>query len=316
MSRFPDRAELDARVEALARRQHGVVSRPQLLERGATSTWVDGRVRSGRLRPLHRGVYRLGPLRTQYTRPMAALLAAGPEAAIGYRTAAALWGFHPPEPSAAPVHVLVPGSDRGRRSGIHPHRVPALPDDEVTEFHGMRLTTPSRTLVDLASAATRRELRRALARAERLELLERADLLRVVERHPTRPGVGMLRLLLEEGAEAEFTRSRAEERLLELVRRARLPRPEVNVPFQGFEVDFLWRRSRLVVEVDGFAFHSSRRAFERDRARDGELTALGFRVLRVTWRQLDDEPEAVVARLARALGQDSNSTRERRRPAR
>ena len=98
--------------------------------------------------------------------------------------------------------------------------------------------------------------------------------------------------------EPAFTRSEAEARLLELLRRARLPLPEHNVIVDGHEVDMLWRGHGLVVEVDGYAYHSGRASFEHDRARDAEL---GLRVVRITWRQLNDEPEAVVARLARAL---------------
>jgi very-short-patch-repair endonuclease len=95
-----------------------------------------------------------------------------------------------------------------------------------------------------------------------------------------------------------MTRSEAERRLLALVRAARLPQPETNVRLGRYEVDMLWRRQRLVVEVDGFAYHGSRRAFERDRRRDADLTQAGYRVVRFTWRQITQEPEAVVARLA------------------
>jgi very-short-patch-repair endonuclease len=98
-----------------------------------------------------------------------------------------------------------------------------------------------------------------------------------------------------------MTRSEAERRLLELVRAARLPAPATNRRLHGHEVDFVWRPQRLVVEVDGYAFHSSRSAFERDRRRDADLIREGYRVIRLTWRQLTREPEAVVALLARAL---------------
>jgi very-short-patch-repair endonuclease len=98
-----------------------------------------------------------------------------------------------------------------------------------------------------------------------------------------------------------FTRSEAEQRLLRLVRKARLPAPDVNASLHGFEVDFLWRDAALVLEVDGYAFHSGRAAFEQDRRRDAELAARGLTVIRVTWRQLADEPEAVVVRIGQAL---------------
>jgi very-short-patch-repair endonuclease len=110
-----------------------------------------------------------------------------------------------------------------------------------------------------------------------------------------------LRPLLDANATPSLTRSQAEERFLGLIRNAGLPPPESNVVIENLEVDFLWRDARLIVEVDGFAFHSSRTAFERDRARDAVLAAAGYRVVRVTWRQIVDQPEAVIARLAAAL---------------
>ena len=85
------------------------------------------------------------------------------------------------------------------------------------------------------------------------------------------------------------------------MRSAGLPAPEVNVPVHGHQVDFLWRDQGLVVEVDGFQFHSTREAFERDRRRDAELQRAGLRVLRVTWRQVVAAPYATLANLVGAL---------------
>jgi very-short-patch-repair endonuclease len=90
-----------------------------------------------------------------------------------------------------------------------------------------------------------------------------------------------------------------------LVRRARLPSPEINIRLGSYEVDFLWPRERVIVEVDGYAFHSSRRAFEDDRRRDADLAARGFHVILITWRQIVSEPEAVLVRLAQALARSS-----------
>ena len=112
-----------------------------------------------------------------------------------------------------------------------------------------------------------------------------------------------IRALLAAGAEPAFTRSEAETRFLMLVRKAQLPAPATNVALRGYEVDFLWRAEGLVVEIDGFAFHSSSAAFECDRRRDAVLAAAGLRVLRITWRQISQEPEALLVRLAQALVQ-------------
>ena len=109
----------------------------------------------------------------------------------------------------------------------------------------------------------------------------------------------MLRQLVEAGR--AFTRSEAELKMLRLIRSADLPTPRVNARVAGYEVDFLWPDQRLVVEVDGHAYHANRRAFERDRERDAALAAAGITVVRVTWRQLAGAPEAIVARIASAV---------------
>jgi very-short-patch-repair endonuclease len=113
-----------------------------------------------------------------------------------------------------------------------------------------------------------------------------------------RRGLAPLRRVFDHLHGPTLTRSEAEERLLALVRAARLPPPELNVRVRGHEVDLLWREARLVVEVDGYAYHSGRAAFERDRLRDAELQAKGFTVMRVTWKQIVSEPEALLVRLA------------------
>jgi len=131
--------------------------------------------------------------------------------------------------------------------------------------------------------------------------VRRRRLLDEVERNRRRRGTATLRAVLELDGGPARTRSEAERILLALLRRAALPSPETNARLGPYEVDFVWRQERLVVEVDGYAFHADRRAFERDRVRDGELQARGIRVIRVTWRQLTDRPETVLARIARAL---------------
>lgn len=295
-----DRDALEALLQDLAETQHGLVTRNQLLRAGATPSWIRGRVRRRRFIPLQRGVYQVGPVRTSYAREMAALLASGPHSTLCRRTAAALQQLLPAQPEREQVEVYV-GEVLRRRPGVRAYRTGTLRPDEVTELQGLRVTTPERTLLDLAARSTLRELRQALARAERLGLFDRPRLLELAGRHSKRRGVGQLRVLVEERGEADFTRSEAEARFLELVRRSKLPRPELNVHLEGFEVDFLWRKPGLVVEVDGFEFHSSRRAFESDRRRDARLAAAGFRVVRVTWRQLEGRPEEVLARVAQAL---------------
>ncbi|HMS63200.1 MAG TPA: DUF559 domain-containing protein [Solirubrobacteraceae bacterium] len=179
------------------------------------------------------------------------------------------------------------------------HRVERLERADRTVREGFPLTSPARTLADLAGVLDRDELDAALERARSGRLVRPAEVLAAVARGPSRRGAGALRELLAE--RPTLTRSEAERRLLALIGRARLPAPATNVRAAGHEVDCLWLRERLVVEVDGYAYHAGRDAFERDRRRDADLLAAGHRVIRVTWRRIVDEPEAVIAAIAQAL---------------
>jgi very-short-patch-repair endonuclease len=232
---------------------------------------------------------------------MAAVLACGRSAAVSHLSAAALWRSVPGPDPADDVDVVIPCALRRARTGIRVHRVRGLRPDEVTTLEGIPLTTPGRTLVDLAGTVSQGELERALAETFARRLTSRRRLEALLARHAGRRGTSRLRALLGSGAEPAWTRSDAEGALLRLIGKAQLPLPEVNVVVGGFEVDFYWRRHRLVAELDGFAFHSSRRSFESDRRRDATLLAAGLRVMRVTWHQLQDEPEALLVLLARAL---------------
>jgi very-short-patch-repair endonuclease len=209
----------------------------------------------------------------------------------------------PKEP--APMDVTVRSTNRRRRPGVRLHRSSDLEPDEVTTVDGIPITTVGRTLLDLAGVAGSRELEQAVARAERHELVSAEELTRLMARHPKHRGVAALRVLVAPNGKPALARSVAEERLMTLVRKAQLPKPETNTRVAGIEVDFLWRAERLVVEVDGFAFHSSAARFEQDRNRDGRLLARGVQVMRVTWRQLTGEPELVLVRIAQALSQRS-----------
>jgi very-short-patch-repair endonuclease len=288
----------DDAIDALAATQLGVVTRAQLRERGIAAAAINRRVRANRLQPLHRGVYQVGKLVAPYARELAAVLACGPHAVLSFRSAGPLWQLLP-DPGGPSIDVITHG-DRGRRPNIRVHRV-VLAVDDVTRQHGVPITSVSRTLVDLAAVLGRRELERAMAQAERLNLLDRQKLLALTDARAGRPGAPVLRSLLEQEARPALTRSEAEERFLALVRKAQLPAPETNVQLGDYEVDFLWRSQRIVVEVDGFAFHSSQRRFESDRRRDARLAAGGMSVLRVTWRQVEQEPEAMLVRLALTL---------------
>jgi len=322
-------AEADALMRELAAGQHGVVSTSQLLVAGVHRHLVRRRCAQGWLVRLARGVYRVGPIRASREAEMAAILLCGTGAAISHDTAARLRGLVPgrPEPrsltpsldggrSLTPsrgvgrsransrgdaVHVTVRSGGPRSRPGLRVHRSRTLLDDEVTMFDGIPVTTPPRTLLDIAQALRVRELEKALARAERLGLATRSEMEVLLERHPRRSGIRALRHVLGLTGGPAFTRSEAEARFLALVRKGGLPEPRANVRIAGHEVDFLWRNAGLVVEIDGFAFHRSRADFERDRSRSATLTAAGFRVVRFTWRQLAERREVVLVRLGQAL---------------
>jgi very-short-patch-repair endonuclease len=289
---------MDVGVAELARRQHGVVSRAQLLELGLTPKSIKWRVSSGRLHPIHRGVYLVGhrkPL--PRAREMAAVLACGPRALVSHLSAAWLWAID--ERPRGPVQVTVVGADR-RRPGIAIHRTSSLTRRDVRTLERIALTSPARTLLDVSALLPPAALERVVAEAFARNLTKRAELLDQLERHPGRPGTPSL-LALVDGAKPNRTRNDAEARLLALVRSAGLAAPESNAVVGPYEVDLLWREQRVVVEFDSWRWHSSRPAFEADRRRDGDLAARGYTVIRVTWRQLTREPHAVVARVAAAL---------------
>jgi very-short-patch-repair endonuclease len=284
------------RVTALGERQHGVVTRVQLIEIGLTDQGIGRRVKDGRLWRVHQGVYAIGrPTLTLHGRFIAAVLSCGPGAALSHIAAGVLLDLL--EERGPRIDVTVPrGGQRRRRGALIIHRA-ALPDADVTTKHGIPVTTLARTLVDLADVLPRRRLERVLDEAAYLRL-DVTDL----QPRPGRRGSGTLaEALRRHDAGNTRTRSDLEERMLGLLHRFRLPAPEVNSSVEGYTVDFLWREQGLIVETDGWAAHGTRSAFERDRRRDADLLAAGWRVLRTSYERLEREPEWVAERIADAL---------------
>ena len=222
-------------------------------------------------------------------------------AVLSHTSAGALWGLRPGDRMPAPVEVTVSEKTSVRAPGVRWHRSRTLLARDLRVRHHLPVTSPARTLVDLAGTLRPRELELALDEALRNRLTTRAQVAEVIARAGNRAGVKTLEALLAYGRNVTVTRSAAEERFLGLARSADLPEPEVNPWLQGLMVDFLWRRERIVVEIDGYAFHASRRRFEDDRLRGARLAAAGYQVIRITWLQMLHEPYAVIARLAQAL---------------
>lgn len=286
-------------IAALAARQHGVVARRQLQALGVSGTSVDRLLADGRLHRVHRGVYAVGhPVLPRYGAYAAAALAGGDGALVSHPSAIALWELRPENGSR--VHVTLPRRHRASTSRITFHRTRALHDDEITSRHGIAVTSVARSLVDYGATRRFDEVKRAWDEADYLGLLDLGELEAVLSRSNGRRGAAFVSRLVRTQAEPERWRSELERRLLALARRSALGRLEINAEVEGFECDALWRAERVIVEVDGFRAHRTRRAFQRDRDRDRVLTLAGYRVVRFTWADLRDRPELVAATI-RAL---------------
>jgi very-short-patch-repair endonuclease len=273
-------------IAALAGRQHGVVGRTQLLAAGIEATAIKRRVQASRLHPLSRGVYAVGHrVLTTQGRWMAATLAT--RAVLSHRSAGALWGLRP---WTGRIELTVP---RGTspRPGLLLHRAVLAPD-EITVKDCIPVTTPARTLLDLAGVLQRHQLQQAINEAEILRL---EGPHRLASRYPTKRGTRAIRTL----APPTYTRRDLEARFHTFLNDRRFPRPQTNVLIEGKEVDFAWPDRRLIIELDSWEYHRTRHAFEDDRRTDRRLKAAGWTVIRITWRDLDD-PDALEAEL-RAL---------------
>lgn len=234
---------------------------------------------------------------------MAAVLACSKGALLSHQSAAALWQFR--TTSRAQVDVTVPGRTRRGRPGVALHLVRNLHPDDGTARDRIPVTTVARTLLDLGEALSPTQLQRAFEEADRLELIDMRAIEQLLERSRGRRGLKPLAALLAtHRGPAPPIRSELERLFLDLCHRADLPPPTVNARVEGWEVDALWREQRLIVELDGYAFHGDRASFERDRTRDATLQLAGYRVLRVTHRRLETEPAAVADTVRSLLAQE------------
>lgn len=289
-------AELDRRSGDLATLQHGVIARRQLLELGFSPRMIEHRLAKGWLRSLYRGVYALGHERLSMRgRWMAAVLACGDGAMLSHSSAAALWGLARPR---GPIEVVARNWRRSpglmvRRSFVHP--------GEREEIDAIPVCSVARVLLDLASIWDGERLERAWEEADRLGLLELQAMEQACARAQGRKGTGRLRRLVAAAREPVRTRSLLEDRFAVFCREWGLPAPAFNCLVLDREVDALWPRERLIVELDGFAFHGHRAAFERDRTRDAKLQVAGYRVLHLTWLRLEEEPVEIAHEIHRLL---------------
>jgi hypothetical protein len=211
---------------------------------------------------------------------------------LSHRSAGALWGLRPD--ASARFDVTVPFTSGFRSTAaIRVHR--ARRPIEIATRGGIPVTTVARTLADLAEVVPRRALEKALEQADRLKLLDVRAIDAVADAQPGRRGAGLVRRLVRAHDTRGMTRSELEDAFLELCDRYGIPRPAVNARVEGMEVDCVWPRARLVVELDSWRWHGNRRAFSGDRTKSRRLTLLGWTVVRITDDELVDDPAAVAA---------------------
>jgi very-short-patch-repair endonuclease len=287
-------------ITRLAARQHGVVARYQLLGAGVSREQIAVRLDAGRLVALHRGVYLAGTVAPAHANEMAALLAYRLNATLSHRSAAALWNLVR-YPAIAPVWVTIAPERSATRPRIKASRA-RLERCDMRVRERMAVTSPPRTILDCAALLPDPyELERLVAEANYRGLASEAELRAQLERNPRKRGVRRMRAVLDLSGGPQRTRSPAERAFLRLLRERGIAGFEANAKVADCEVDFLWRGERLAVEVDGWAAHSGRVAFERDRLKAAKLRAAGFSVMPVTGRQIRGDPNGVAGRLVAAL---------------
>jgi very-short-patch-repair endonuclease len=283
-------------IARIARRQHGVVTRVQLLAAGVSSDEIQKRLDKGSLIRVHLGVYRVGhaapSLEATY---MAAVLACGDGAVLSGRAAAHLLGLvrgptPPPQVTTLTRRVV---------KNVEPHHARHLDPRDKTLWQGIPVTTPARTLVDLAAALSEHELGRAVHEAGIRHNTTPEDVEAALARKPNAKGAAMLRAILR--GDTKITLSKLERAFLSLLKQDRLPLPQSNRPAGGRFVDCRWPEHELTVELDGYAYHNSRHAFEQDRSRERQAYARGDQFRRYTWGDVTERSRAVTRELRAVL---------------
>lgn len=295
-------------VWALARRQHGIITRTQLVDLGFNSRAIQHRLERGRLHRIHPRVYAVGAHRLSPEGYLiAAVLACGAGAVVSHESAAALYGLLGPPPV---IHVSVPSGRLPRPRGVKVHRRAALRPDDVTRVRGIPVTTPIATIVDLAAKRTQGSIDALVSDAD-IRGLCTPDLLRVaLDGMRGRPGAARVRHLLDRRT-FRLTRSHLERLFLPIVEAAGLSRPLTRQWVNGFEVDFYWPELGLVVETDSLRYHRTAAQQTKDMARDQRHTAAGLTCLRFSHWQVAHEPAYVrrtLASVARRLAAGVPST--------
>jgi very-short-patch-repair endonuclease len=292
------------RAWVLAKRQHGIVARRQLLDLGFSRQAIEHRLRSGRLHAVHVGVYAVGRSElSEYGRWMAAVLACGDEAMLSHSSAAALWRIGPEQRNV--IELSLPSPFQKRRRGLRIHRRPSLnPQRDITREYGIPVTTPVQTLIDMSLRLDRTGVERMINEADKYNLVHPPQLREALDERAGEKGAAKLCFILDRRT-FRLTKEELERRFLPLAREAGLPTPLTGQFVNDFEVDFYWTDLGLVVETDGLRYHRTPAEQARDRLRDQAHTASGLTPLRFTHEQVRYEPEHVLGVLratARVLG--------------
>jgi very-short-patch-repair endonuclease len=289
----------DGVIAGLAARQRTIVSHDQLIEHGCGRSLIAHWVSRGRLTPIFHGVYSvvrgaLPPL----AREQAALLACGDGAFLSHRSAAHVWAMRKTPPTS--VEVSVVRKSCRTRDGLVVHRIRTIDRGELRQREGLRLSSPARAVLEVAAVAPD-ELVDVVEEGLARRRVNGRELESVLARNRPCRGSARLAAVLGDESAMAITRSRAERAFLKLIRDARLPLPETNVKFGPFVPDFMWRRERLIVELDSPTFHGGPRAFQNDREKDLFYRDARFDVLRFTREHVVNEPARVLVRVVREL---------------
>jgi very-short-patch-repair endonuclease len=293
-------------VAAIAEAQSGLITVEQLRELGIADSTISDAIGSARLHPLFHGVYSVGHRHlTPHAPLLAATLACGPGSVVSHGTAAWLLGLTDRQFEA--IDVIAPVEAGRKIAGIRRRFVPPPAGREVWRRHAVPVTSPARTIVDCAGISDSKGVSELIEQASVLRLLDVTAIDRVLD-GPRRRGTRRLLRVVEPWRRYPRgikIRSRMEAKLLPLLSEAGLPIPQTNarlrVGGESYEVDFLWRRHKVVVETDGGRFHDNPIAGAKDSGRNRALMAAGYRTPRLGWEDLRDRPDETMREIARLL---------------
>jgi very-short-patch-repair endonuclease len=284
-----EKGNIAAQISRYANRQFGHITRAQLVELGVPPRTITYWVTNHRLVRVHNGVYAVG--HQQHSGParaMAAVLACGDHAFLSHDSAAALWGIRPWPPTPEVICAL-----ERRRPGIRTHRTDTLTTKEVRRYRNIRVTSPSRTILDIQGRLTDAQLIRAVNDLRIAKHLPKTELERLLASSPR------VKALID--PDEAPTRSAKEDEFIAFCKEHHLPRPKVNVKLHGHEVDALFEEAKVIVEIDGWRYHNSHESFESDRDRDADLAQYGYLTVRLTSARLRERPAQEAARLRRTV---------------